>query len=313
MMPRSVPFVPTLFDSVPEGKSFAIIHMDSREKAYKAMVCLNGITYEGKWLRVRPSPDAAVWVGDLPAVCSNELLYIAFSRWGHVFRAIVHCDTRGKSLGSGVVEFSRKASAVECVEACTAQPFCLTATPHPVRVEPLDYAESDAGLPAKDMATDRRYYEPMRVECSGQGPRLASKAEPIAMEWLKLYQAQHLAKQSLKERFVEERKQLVVDMRQSIVSAAHDRKSRAAEQRKKQMEIMQRDQYLSQQRKSVMEEEIGFSGTLLEEEKLLRDRQQNVLAQQKAIEAKLQRLKAKQSRGPRSISLSSIRGQRSGW
>lgn len=309
------PFGEPVQTYIPEGKSFAIIHMDSREKAYKAMVCLNGISYEGKWLRVRPSPDAAVWVGDLPAVCSNELLYISFSRWGHVFRAIVHCDTRGKSLGCGIVEFSRKASAVECVEACTAQPFCLTATPHPVRVEPLDYAESDAGLPAKDMATDRRYYEPMRVECSGQGPRLASKAEPIAMEWLKLYQAQHLAKQSLKERFVEERKQLVVDMRQSIVSAAHDRKSRAAEQRKKQREIMQREKYLSRQRKSLMEEELGFSGTLLEEEEQLRERQQSVLAQQRAIEAKLKRLRSKQARGPRSISLSSLRAgnSRSGW
>merc|ERR1719228_760058 len=105
------PFGAPVQTYIPEGKQFAIIHMDSREKAYKAMVCLNGITYEGKWLRVRPSPDAAVWIGDLPAVCSNELLYIAFSRWGHVLRAVVHCDTRGKSLGSGVVEFSRKGSA----------------------------------------------------------------------------------------------------------------------------------------------------------------------------------------------------------
>merc|ERR1712150_369456 len=165
--------------------------------------------------------------------------------------------------------------------------------------------------PAKDMSTDRRYFEPMRIECSGQGPRLASKAEPIAMEWLKLYQAQHLAKQSLKERFVEERKQLVVDMRQSIVSAAHDRKSRAAKQR----EIMQREKYLSRQRKSLMEEELGFSGTLLEEEEQLRQRQQSVLAQQRAIEAKLKRLRSKQARGPRSISLSSLRAgnSRSGW
>lgn len=300
---------------LPAGKQFGIITMNSREEAYKAMVCLSGTIYEGKWLRVRPSPDAAVWVGDLPAVCTNELLKNAFYRFGPVMRATVHCDTRGKSLGCGVVEFMRKGSAVECVEECSANAFCLTKTPHPVRVEPLEYCESDIGLPASDMSTDRRYFDQMRTECSGQGPRLASKAEPIAMEWLKLYQSQQLAKQSLKERFVEERKELLLEMRNKMVASTTLKRKARLESRAKAMEIAERDHYLTQSRKSALNDERGFHTTLLEEEKKLQLRQQNVMAQQRAIEAKLKRLKAAKANGVRKITLrgggkGNIRG---GW
>lgn len=287
--------------------------MKSREHAYKAMVCLNGTQNAGKWLRVRPSPDAAVWVGDLPSVCTNELLKAAFQRFGPVLRAIVHCDTRGHSVGSGIVEYLRKGSAVACVEACTSQPFILTKTPHPVRVEPVQYCESDAGLPAKDMATDRRHFDAMRIECSGQGPRLASKTEPIAMEWLKLYQAQQLAKQSLKERFVEERKEILSRMRDVIVDAHNERKRYADEARAKHMEIMQRDQAAARQRHSAVAKQRGFHDRLAQEEEELQRRQRSVLLQQKAIEDKLQRLQAKQNgiKASRQITLTGTRGIKS--
>lgn len=94
---------------LPQGKSFAIVTFTSRESAYKAQTALSCKTLEGgRTLRVRPSPDAAVWIGDLPNIATNELLKQVFSRFGPINRTIVCCDTRGHSLGHGIVEFSYK-------------------------------------------------------------------------------------------------------------------------------------------------------------------------------------------------------------
>lgn len=230
---------------LPQGKSFAIVTFTSRESAYKAQTALSCKTLEGgRTLRVRPSPDAAVWVGDLPNIATNELLKNAFSRFGPINRAIVCCDTRGRSLGHGIVEFAYKGSATNCIEVCTTQPFLLSRSPQPVRVEPFRYKEEDVGLPAKEVLLDRFYWQMIESECNGPGPRMSDATEPIAMEWLNLYQQQKIAKQALKEKFLEERKELLEKQMAWFEEEEVERQRASEEVRNQRMEIMRREEQL---------------------------------------------------------------------
>lgn len=239
------PFGPLLECYVPQGKSFAIVTFESRECAYKAQVALSGKTLEGgRMLKVRPSPDAAVWVGDLPVIATNELLRQAFSRFGPINRAIVCCDTRGRALGYGLIEFAYKGSATNCIETCTVQPFLLSRTPQPVRVEPFRYKEEDIGLPAKEILGDRFYWGMIESECNGPGPRMGDAQEPVANEWLKLYQQQKIAKQALKESFQEERKALIEKQKKWFEEEELERVRASEDIRSQRMEIMRREEQL---------------------------------------------------------------------
>lgn len=230
---------------LPQGKSFAIVTFTSRESAFKAQTALSCKTLEGgRTLRVRPSPDAAVWIGDLPNIATNELLRQSFSRFGPINRAIVCCDTRGRSLGHGIVEFSYKGSATNCIEVCTTQPFLLSRSPQPVRVEPFRYKEEDVGLPAKEVLLDRFYWQMIQSECNGPGPRMSDASEPIAMEWLNLYQQQKIAKQALKEKFLEERKELIEKQMAWFEEEEVERQRASEEVRTQRMEIMRREEQL---------------------------------------------------------------------
>jgi len=237
------PFGELLECYLPQGKAFAIVTFASREYAYKAQIGLSGKTLEGGMpLRVRPSPDAAVWIGDLPTIATNELLRTAFLRFGPINRAIVCCDTRGRPLGYGVVEFAYKGSATNCIETTTTQPFLLSRSPQPVRIEPYRYKEEDIGLPAKEVLTDRFYWNMIESECGG-APRMGTN-EPIAMEWLKLYQQQKIAKQALKEQFQQERKELTEKMNAWFEEEEQERLRASAEVRNQRMEIMRREEQL---------------------------------------------------------------------
>lgn len=245
---------------LPTGKAFAIVTFDSRECAYKAQIGLSGRTLEGgRALKVRPSPDAAVWVGDLPSIATNELLKQAFSRFGPINRAIVCCDTRGRSLGYGIVEFAYKGSATNCIETCTTQPFLLSRSPQPVRVEPFRYKEEDVGLPAKEVLLERFYWGMIQSECNGPGPRMGTQ-EPIGMEWLKLYQQQKIAKQALKEKFQEERKELAEKMNQWFEEEEKEMMRASEGIRSQRMEIMRREEQLRshQAQLSAASAQIGF-------------------------------------------------------
>lgn len=245
---------------LPNGKAFAIVTFNSRECAYKAQVGLSGRTLEGgRALKVRPSPDAAVWVGDLPNIATNELLKQAFSRFGPINRAIVCCDTRGRSLGYGIVEFAYKGSATNCIETCTTQPFLLSRSPQPVRVEPYRYKEEDVGLPAKEVLLERFYWGMIQSECNGPGPRMGTQ-EPIGMEWLKLYQQQKIAKQALKEKFQEERKELGEKMNQWFEDEEREMMQASEGIRSQRMEIMRREEQLRshQAQLSAASAQIGF-------------------------------------------------------
>ena len=91
------------------------------------MASLDGKNFKGRELKVRfAASNSSVKVRNLHPMVSNELLEEAFLQFGEVENAIVVTDERGKSLGHGVVDFSRKGYAQNAVQRCSAGHFLLT-------------------------------------------------------------------------------------------------------------------------------------------------------------------------------------------
>lgn len=70
--------------------------------------------------------SCSVKVANLSPLVSNELLEEAFSQFGEVESAVVVTDERGKSLGYGIVDFSRKSQAITAIQRCKIGHFLLT-------------------------------------------------------------------------------------------------------------------------------------------------------------------------------------------
>src|SRR5699024_6587292 len=116
-----------------KGNQFAFIKMDTRQNAENAINSLDGKLFEGRTLRVRLAAHAAaIKVTNLPPCVSNELLFLAFSTFGPVERAVVIADDRGRSINEGIVEFVRKSSAQAAIKKCQNECLLLSATPIPV-------------------------------------------------------------------------------------------------------------------------------------------------------------------------------------
>lgn len=84
----------------------------------------------------------------------------------------------------------------------------------------------------------------IQSECNGPGPRMSDATEPIAMEWLNLYQQQKIAKQALKEKFLEERKELIEKQMAWFEEEEVERQRASEEVRTQRMEIMRREEQL---------------------------------------------------------------------
>lgn len=67
-----------------------------------------------------------VKVDNIHHMVTNELLEDAFAQFGEVEEAVVVTDIRGKSKGYGIVEFTRKQSAMNAIGQCKNTPFFLT-------------------------------------------------------------------------------------------------------------------------------------------------------------------------------------------
>ena len=65
-------------------------------------------------------------VSNLHPLVSNELLEESFAQFGVVEKAVVVTDERGKSLGYGIVDFSRKSFAMNAIRRCSEEYFILT-------------------------------------------------------------------------------------------------------------------------------------------------------------------------------------------
>ena len=98
-----------------------------RSDAECAVSSLDGNNFNGRDLKVRfAASNSSVKVSNLHPVVSNELLLEAFSQFGEVEKAVVVTDERGKSLGHGIVDFSRKGYAQNAIRKCIDDHFILT-------------------------------------------------------------------------------------------------------------------------------------------------------------------------------------------
>ena len=144
-------------------KKFAFLRMGTRYEAEKAKRELDGKPRNGQVIKVRFAPhQAAVKVQNLSPWVSNELLHKAFSIFGDLERAMVFVDDRGRSKGEGIVEFTRKASALEAVKRCSEGCFFLTSSIRPVIAELDETAEDDDGLQEKMMMKRIHEYQKER-------------------------------------------------------------------------------------------------------------------------------------------------------
>ncbi|KAL3265983.1 hypothetical protein HHI36_010172 [Cryptolaemus montrouzieri] len=119
-------------------KHFAFVIYDYHSNAERAKHELDGkvINNNDRQLKIRYSPKATtVKVTNLPPTVSNELLYHAFSVFGDIERAIVLIDERGRSTGTGEIDFVRKKSATQAVKECTEGCFFLTNSLRPCIAE----------------------------------------------------------------------------------------------------------------------------------------------------------------------------------
>lgn len=100
---------------------------DTRQNAEAAKAALDFMPMQQKPLRVRfATHGAALRVKNFSQWVTNELLELAFSVFGEVERAVVIVDDRGRSVGEGIVEFSRKQAAQQALKRCSEECFILT-------------------------------------------------------------------------------------------------------------------------------------------------------------------------------------------
>lgn len=250
--------------------AFAFVKMDTRKHAEDARSALDNKMYENRTLRVRLAAHAAaVRVKNMSPMVTNELLEFAFSYFGDIERAIVITDDRGRSIGEGIIEFARKASAQNCIKRCAQECFLLTANPAPVIVEPFEQKDEDDGFSEKHV--NRNAHE-FRIERE-LGPRFAERGSfeyEFGSRFKQLYELEREKRARLENEIQEARRMLLEQMEYQRVehqtkmlkdrlreleeksSVYDDVRNRSMEQERLREEERQREEMLLRQR----EEEI---------------------------------------------------------
>ncbi|XP_067132053.1 non-POU domain-containing octamer-binding protein-like isoform X2 [Centruroides vittatus] len=198
------------------SKGFGFVKLDTRQNAEAAKAALDFSVKDGKALRVRfATHGAALKVKNLSGWVSNELLEAAFSIFGEVERAIVIVDDRGRPVGEGIVEYSRKQAAQTALKRCTEGCFLLTSSPRPVLVEPLEQRDEEDGLPEKNFQKNNKQYLKER----DIGPRLGEPGTfeyDFATRWKQLYEVERQKRENLEKEILEARHQLEEQMEYSL-------------------------------------------------------------------------------------------------
>lgn len=188
--------------------AFAFIKMDTRQNAEAARDALDCSNYEGRTLRVRLAAHAAaIRVKHLSPQVTNELLAYAFRYFGEIERAVVVVDDKGKSTGEGIIEYSKKQSALYAIKRCQQDCFLLTASPQPVLVEPFDQQDEDEGLPEKSINRNAIEYKEQR----DVGPRWAEQGSfehSFALRWKELYDVEKQKRERVEQEILEARRML---------------------------------------------------------------------------------------------------------
>jgi len=192
-------------------RGFGFVRLDTRIHAEQAKSGLDGNMIKNREIRVRfATHGAALRVKHINPMVSNELLEEAFSTFGHIERAIVIVDDRGKPTGDGIIEFARKPSAQQAMTRVNEGVFFLGSTLRPITVELLDQKDEDDGLPEKFLGRSHQYQKERE-----QLPRFAQRGSfdyEFGLKWKELYRNEEEQRQQLQRRIEEQYASLEMDM-----------------------------------------------------------------------------------------------------
>jgi len=191
-------------------KCFAFIKMKTRDEAEKFKQAINGHIIAGRTLRVRNSTQATVLVKNFSNTVTNELLKSAFEQFGVVERAVVICDSKGRSTCKGTVDFARKTNALKAVSQCNEGCFFVTRQPKPVSAEMYEAEDEEDGLLDK-IAVKNNYYH-MDREVEPRFAKIGSVEEQYARRWKALYDLEKEQRDQLERNIQNERTQLESEM-----------------------------------------------------------------------------------------------------
>jgi len=189
-------------------KNFAFIRLDYRSTAEKAKRELDGFSIRNRNLRVRFAPlGSTIKVKNLTNYVTNELLELGFSVFGEIERAMVCVDERGNSLKEGIIEFTRKGSALSALRYCADGCFFLTSSLKPVIVEAFEPSEDNDGYSEK-MITKKTpdYYQAREV-----GPRFAKQGSfeyEFGKRWKQMHELFKQKEESLRRELKHEEEKL---------------------------------------------------------------------------------------------------------
>eukprot|EP00731_Ephydatia_muelleri_P031882 Em0023g389a len=179
------------------------------------LATLNGETIRGREVKVRfAASSCSVKVANLSPLVSNELLEEAFSLFGEVESAVVVTDERGKSLGYGIVDFSRKSQAITSIQRCKTGHFLLTKTAMPVLVTEMTRDSLDEGLPDRTLPKNNVYFA--ERDCV---PRFAEPGTiefEIASRWAAFYDHEKVMRDELEVRVKEEKANVEKEIQQLL-------------------------------------------------------------------------------------------------
>lgn len=254
--------------------AFAFIKMDTRQNAEAARDALDCTNYENRTLRVRLAAHAAaIRVKHLSPHVTNELLAYAFRYFGEIERAVVVVDDKGKSTGEGVVEYSKKQSAIYAVKRCHQECFMLTASPKPVLVELFDQQDEDEGLPEKSANKNSNEFKEHREV----GPRFAEQGtfeHSFGLKWKELYDIEKQKRDRLELEIQEARNNLENQFEYSRI----EHKTMSL---KSQLEQLENNKLrLQHMKEQTMNESQQRGEQRRQQDMLMRQREQDILRQQ---------------------------------
>lgn len=273
-----------------KDKFFAFICMDYHYNAERAKQEINGKELKGRPLRVRFAPNGSIIkVKNLDEFVTNELLQHAFSIFGDVDRAVVIVDDRGKSIGEGIVEFSRKTAAQFALRKCAEACFFLTQNLRPVLVEMYEPQDDIDGYPDKiAQKKQSEFYKYRSV-----GPRFAapdSFEHEYGIRWKQLFERHAQKQDDLKKELELDQQKLMAQMeyaryehetamlREELRAREMDmdRQKREWEMKSRQVEeARQRQEELMRRQEEQMQEHM-----LRQEEEMRRRQEENNLFRQ---------------------------------
>lgn len=294
-------------------KNFAFVRMDFRVNAEKAKHELDGHMWKGRPLKVRFAPHLSkLKVKNMTPWVSNELLERAFSVFGEIERATVIVDERGQSTCEGIVEYTRKSSAMAALKKCTDGCYFLTASLRPVVVEQLQQQDDIDGYPDKNIPRKNAEF----FKARDVGPRFAtfgSFEHEYGTRWKQLHELYKQKEDALKREMIAEEEKLEAQMefaryehetellRDKLRLREADREHKKRQWEMKEREIEEQRSHEDENRRR-KEEDMALRIHRQEEELHRRQQENNIFMQENNIFMQEQAMRGNGGNGGGSVS-----------